>query len=117
MKIKKYVLGGIALVALAVGVQINQPTAHALKASWKTDHWITLRKKVRVIKMHNSYPLSDSFEVAAYTAKKGYHYKLYHWSTNYSWVFNSGHFNSGSKYTYMVDKTWNSSSWFRVGIH
>lgn len=117
MKLKSIALCGVALLSVGVGVQVHQPTAHALKSSWKTDHWVTLRKNVHVIKMYNSYPLSDSFEVSSYTAKKGYHYKLYHWSTNYSWVFNSGRFNTGSKYTYMVDKPWYSSSWFRVGIH
>lgn len=122
MKLQKSILVGIAALTLGATAFVAQPQqtdASSIYSAgnpfWGYGHWITLRRNVKVLKIHNSIPRAYSYEVASYVAKKGYHYKLEHWGTDYSWVLQSGRFNSGSHYTYVVSAR--GHSWFRFGIH
>lgn len=98
---------------LMVGIFLPSTPAKALSSYWKTAHWVTLTQDVTVDKVKSS---GGSY-VRSYTAKAGSHYKLNHWDVNYSWALASGRFKTNGKYTYTVDKPWNSSSWFKRGIH
>lgn len=109
---KKFVLSAIAVLSLGLGMQVNQPSAHALASYWHGAHWVTLRKNVRVYKINNY----TKHVVSKHIAHKGAHYKMNHWDVNYSWVLQSGRFNTGNKYTYTVKRAWNSASWFKMGI-
>lgn len=115
---KKYLkLTMVTILVATVLPLINTTTAHALAPFWKHTHWVTFTKNTHIVKMRNTMPMSSSYEVGSYTIKRGSHYKLDHWGVNYSWVLQSGKFNTNSKYTYVVDRNWNSSSWFKMGIH
>lgn len=110
----------LSIVVILISIilpSLKTTTAHALASYWKSPHWVTIKKDTTVLKIRNSYPISDRSVVNSYTIKRGSHYKLSHWDVNYSWVLQSGKFNTGSKYTYMVDRKWNSASWFKMGIH
>ena len=120
---------GVALAA-PVFYGANTVTTHASSVYstanpiWNRLPWITLRRNVKVLKVRNITPEYKSYSVGTFIAKKGYHYRLGHWGTNYSWTLESGRFNSHShayygnyKYTYVVSEKWNSHSWFRFGIH
>jgi len=116
MKMKKSLLITTGLLAMILPM-VHATTAHALASYWKSPHWVTITKDTDVLKIKNSNPMSSSPTVNSYTIKRGSHYKLSHWDVNYSWVLQSGKFNTGAKYTYMVDRKWNNASWFKMGIH
>ncbi|VDG31202.1 hypothetical protein [Lactobacillus brevis] [Lactiplantibacillus mudanjiangensis] len=104
----------ITTLSLFIAFQKPQP-AHALASYWKTSHWVTLKKDVTVYKLSNK-PWDK--KVATYKVKAGSHYKLSHWDVNYSWVLQSGKYNTnGGHYTYMVNKKYNDASWFKMGIY
>lgn len=113
MKLKKYVMFAVATLSLGTGLSLSQTNAHALASYWKSAHWVTLTQNVTVYKINNY----SKQIVKSYTAHSGSHYKMNHWDVNYSWVLQSGHFNTGNKYTYTVHRAWNSSSWFKMGTH
>ncbi|WP_373879751.1 hypothetical protein [Levilactobacillus brevis] len=116
MKIHKYLVLTVGVVVCVTSASLTID-AHAVADHWNKTHWVTMTKDVNVIKMKNTIPLANSYPVAYYTAKRGSHYKLDHWGTNYSWVFQSGKFNTNNKYTYTVDKRWNDTKWFKMEIH
>lgn len=111
MKPKKYVMLGLATLSLSAGLGLGQTNAHALASYWKSAHWVTLTQNVTVYKINNY----SKHVVKKYTAHSGSYYKMNHWDVNYSWVLQSGHFNTGNKYTYTVKRARNSASWFTFG--
>lgn len=122
MKIKKSIILGITALSLGTVGVISKPMAtqaisiyNATNPFWRHGHWVTLEKNVRILKIRNTYPRAYSYQVASYIAKRGSHYKLEHWGVDYSWVLQSGRFNSGSHYTYVVSAK--GHSWFKFGIH
>jgi len=107
----------IILMVLTIGsLSISTETASA-KSYWAHNHWVTLKRNVKVSKIKISYPLYKSHSVATYTAKKGSHYLVRHNSYNYGWLLYSGKFHSDSKYAYAVAANESDSSWFKMGIH
>lgn len=129
MKLKKMLLVGLASLSLGTVSVISKPMATQAisiynegNPIWRHPRWVTLTKSIKIIKLKNTIPIYKSYQVGILTAKRGYHYKLGHWGSNYSWTLESGKFNShtmsgNGKYAYMVDKKWNSHNWFRFGIH
>lgn len=117
MRLSKYVVLGITALSLGTGFAVSGTTAHALQSSWKNDHWVTITKTVTVDKYKITSPVADSYIVKSYTIKRGAHYKLSHWSTNFPWALQSGKYNSGARYTFVPDENYNDASWFKAGIH
>ncbi|WP_373879786.1 hypothetical protein [Levilactobacillus brevis] len=113
MKKHKIVVTGLLSLFLSIGIISMTTSANAAKSYWKSAHWVTFTKNVTVDKVKSS---GGSY-IKSYTIKAGSHYKLSHWDVNYSWALQSGKFNTNGKYTYIVDKPWNSSNWFKMGIH
>ena len=103
----------VAVVSMGTGMAFHQTTAHALASYWHHNHWVTIKKTVTVQKIKIADPIASSRAVRSYKLHRGAHYKLGHYDTNYSWVLNSGHFNSNSHYTYIVRRGWNNASWFK----
>lgn len=97
------------------GVTTISKTAQASAPFWRYGHWVTMTRDVKILKIKNVVPRAYSYSVATYTAPKGSHYKLEHWGTDFSWVLQSGRFNSNSYYTYVVSAK--GSNWFKVGTH
>ncbi|MCT2882631.1 hypothetical protein [Lentilactobacillus buchneri] len=110
---------------IGVGIALLQaPTSYAYsKYDSRNSIWsgngttVTFWKNVGITKMRNANPRSKSYPVQNYVVKKWSHYKLDHWGHTYSWVLQSGRFNSNSKYTYIVDKSDGDHSWFRFGYY
>lgn len=113
MNQKKIAMLLIAVVSLGTGLSFHQMTAHALADYWVHNHWVTIKKTVKVQKIKIVNPMYKSRAVKTYKIHRGTHYKLGHYSTNYPWVLNSGRFNSNSHYTYIVRRGWNDASWFK----
>lgn len=107
---------GLTVIGFSTGLSVKGVTAHALQNEWRTAHWVTLTKNVTVKKIHVVTPMYKSRSVKSYTAKRGEHYKMEHWGTDYSWVLQSGKFNSGGKYLYVVAASY-KGGWFKMGIH
>lgn len=80
---------------------------------WNKSPWVTMTKNVKIIKIKNVDPTYKSYSVKYLVAKKGSHYRMDHWGTDYSWVLQSGKFNSGHKYTYIVSE--HGHKWFKFG--
>ncbi|GAX05401.1 hypothetical protein IWT25_00705 [Secundilactobacillus pentosiphilus] len=116
MKIKHYVMLGLAIISLGTGLSVKGETAQAVQDEWRNAHWVTLTKNVTVEKIHVVEPMYKSRSVNSYTAKRGQHFKMEHWGTDYSWVLQSGRFNSGGKYLYVVDASY-KGGWFKMGTH
>ena len=131
MKIKNSLLLGAGVLTLGISASVVQPqssNAMSIYSSsnpfWNKLPWVTLGHNVKIIKIKNHVPEYKSYPVGTYTAKKGYHYRLGHWGSSYSWTLESGRFNSHSnsyystsRYTYVVAEKWNNHSWFRFGIN
>lgn len=109
MKIKRSVFLGIA--ALTLGV-VSSVKANA--SNWGYAHWVTIKKTTYVYKTKIVNPMSKSYTVAKYTMKPGYHVKVRQ-SWVFPWVAESGRFNSGKHYAYVVNRS--GHSWFKQGIH
>ncbi|MFD1422032.1 hypothetical protein [Lactiplantibacillus songbeiensis] len=112
-KVIKFISIILGMLLLFTILQKPQP-ADALASYWKTSHWVTLKKNVTVYKLSNT---DWGKRISTHTAKAGSHYKLSHWDINYSWVLQSGKYNTGNNYTYMINKKYNDASWFKMGIH
>lgn len=112
MKAHRFLAIGLAAISFGV-ITATASTASAAHITQGTSRWVTLKRNVTVYKYKIVTPIYKSRSVGTYTARKGAHYKLYHYGSNYEWVFDSGRFNSTSHYTYAVAET--GSSWFRLG--
>lgn len=116
LKLKSYVTIGLTALSLSLGLSIKSTTAHAIKDHWNSAHWVTVTKDEPVYKIKNQIPVASSYKVGSSTVKRGTHILLEHWGVDYSWVLQSGRFNSNSKYTYIVDASY-KGGWFKAGIH
>lgn len=104
----------IVILSALLFMLIGEPQHASAKGYWVHNHWVTLKKNVKVSKIKISYPLYKSHSVATYTAKKGSHYLVRHNSYNYGWLLYSGKFHSNAKYAYAVAVNENNSSWFKM---
>lgn len=113
---KAFIFGLTAVGLLGFGTTTvhAQSIYSAGNPFWRHSHWVTITKSVNVYKVRNVIPRYKSYAVASYTLKRGAHYKLDHWGIDYSWVLQSGKFNSGSKYTYPVIGV-RGHNWFIFG--
>lgn len=124
MTLKKALLLSIITPLMIIGfLTIYPTTSHAMSLYnpanpfWNHAHWVTLQQNVTVTKIRNTDPMSNRYRVATYSLKKGHHLKLFHSAVNVSWGLDSGKFNTNRTYTYAVNKSDNSHSWFKFGIH
>lgn len=114
MKTHKTITALLALFSFTTILAVSQ-NASASSIPIGHERWVTLTRNVKVYKYHLAIPMSDSYSVGSYTAKKGSHFKLQHSGVNFEWTFNSGRFNSNSYYVYAVSAK--GSNWFKMGIH
>lgn len=117
MKFKKSILLGTTALTFGLGFSsFNPGTENQVSASssFAYGRWVTLTKTTRISKVKLTNPMSNSYTVAHYTLRRGHHLKV-RTSWVFGWVAESGHFNSGSHYAYVIDR--NGHSWFRTGIH
>jgi len=111
-------IGLVSLVAigstfLSVGASASSLYSSSNKI-WRKAHWVTITKNnITVDKMKEVVPRYKSYPVAYYTLNRGDHVRLEHWGTDYSWVLQSGKYNSGTKYTYSVEAS--GHKWFVFG--
>lgn len=114
MSIKKSVILGIAALALGVSVSASSVSANHSFFYWEHPHWVTVTRASTIYKIHRTYPLSNSYVVKKYRVHRGHHLLVHH-AASYTWMVESGHFNSNSYYTYAVKRS--GYSWFKQGIH
>lgn len=118
MKIKNSILLGVA--ALTIGFSFesisNEPQTANVSASssFAYGRWVTLTKTTRVRTVKLGHPMSNSYTVGWHTLHRGHHIKIRE-SWVFGWVAESGRFNSGSRYAYVLCHQ--GKSWFRTGIH
>lgn len=112
MKTHKTITALLALFSFTTILAVSQ-NASASSIPIGHERWVTLTRNVKVYKYHLAIPMSDSYSVGSYTAKKGSHFKLQHSGVNFEWTFNSGRFNSNSYYVYAVSAK--ESNWFKIG--
>lgn len=117
MRLKKYVALVISAISLGAGLVVSETTAHALQNEWNSYHWVTITKNVTVNTFKITDPMYKSYIVNSHTIKRGSHYKLGHFGTNFAWALESGKYNSSSHYAFVPDKSANDASWFKAGIH
>ncbi|GHP12702.1 hypothetical protein YK48G_01270 [Lentilactobacillus fungorum] len=110
MKVKNSILLGITALSLGISVFITNVAA----ANWGYAHWVTIRRTTYVYKTKIEKPMSNSYTVAKYKMHPGYHVKVRQ-SWVFPWVAESGRFNSGTHYAYVIERS--GHSWFRQGIH
>uniref|UniRef100_UPI00403F8013 hypothetical protein n=1 Tax=Lentilactobacillus hilgardii TaxID=1588 RepID=UPI00403F8013 len=110
MNYKKTLILSISTLTLGLGTF----STTAFATNWGYAHWVTIRKKTYVYKTKIETPMSKSYTVAKYKMRPGYHVKVRQ-SWVFPWVAESGRFNSGSHYAYVIEKS--GHSWFRQGIH
>lgn len=116
MRLRSLAMLGITALSLGVGITVTEAKASAHSFFyWEHPHWVTLRKTMTIAKIKNVYPLYKSYKVEEWGAYRGYHLKIHH-VASYSWQIESGKFNSGYRYTYVVIGG-RGTSWFRQGIY
>lgn len=115
MNIKRRLLIGIAALVLAfLGTGSLSTSANHSFIYWAHPRWVTVRKASTIVKIKNVYPLYKSYVVKKYRVHRGHHLRIHH-VASYTWQVESGHFNSNTRYTYVVARS--GFSWFRPGIH
>ncbi len=80
---------------------------------WLRPHWVTVTKRVKIVKIKNTIPRVNSRAVKSYWVNRGHHLKVHH-GASYLWVVESGKFNTSGNYTYAVAA---NRGWFKAGIH
>lgn len=114
MKIRRIELLSLVLLpSLIIVFGIQTAQASSIPLGHKS--WVTLTRNITVYKVKRTFPLSSSYSVGTYKAKKGSHYRLLHSGVNFEWSLASGNFNSNSFYTYAILNK--GSRWFKLGIH
>lgn len=114
MKIKRILLLGVSSLTFGIGVSATAASANNNFFYWERPHWVTVTKASTIVKIKNGYPLYKSYQVKTYRVNRGHHLKIHH-AASYTWQVESGIFNSGSHYTYVVARS--GYNWFRQGIH
>ena len=116
MKIKRSILLGVAALTLGLGGYISTtPTPNVLaSSSFAYGQWVTITKTTRVRTVKLGHPMSSSHTVGWHTLYQGNHIKIRE-SWVFGWVGESGHFNSGAHYAYVLCHQ--GHSWFEQGIH
>lgn len=114
MKFKKLLLVGITALAFGVSISTTAVSANHDFIYWERPHWVTVTKTSTIYKIYRTYPLVNSYVVKKYRVYPGHHLRVHH-AASYSWMVESGHFNSNSYYTYAVKRL--GYSWFKQGIY
>ena len=116
MKISKLLCLGVATVAISSGVALPSTTASAHSYMyWCHPRWVTVNKTMTIAKIKNTQPLCNSYVVNKYNVHTGHHLIVHHMASH-SWVVESGKYNTGKHYTYVVLGGY-GTSWFKQGIH
>ncbi|WP_283678432.1 hypothetical protein [Lentilactobacillus sp. Marseille-Q4993] len=111
---KKWLIGvvtGVSMSALFV-ITGSSVSAHSYYY-WLRPHWVTVTKRVKIVKIKNTIPRVNSYAVKHTWVKRGHHLKVHH-GASYLWVVESGKFNTNGYYTYVVAA---NKGWFKAGIH
>ncbi|QBO35617.1 hypothetical protein EQG49_03650 [Periweissella cryptocerci] len=72
-------------------------------------YYVKLTKRVKVVKIRNTYPLANSYAVKTFYLKKGTKIKITQ-PASYNWV----RVVKPTKYTYAIDKPYTDTKWFKA---
>lgn len=114
MNTKKSLLLGITALTLGLSVSATAVSANHNFFYWEHPHWVTVTKASTIYKIKRVYPLANSYVVKKYRVHRGHHLLIHH-AASFTWMVESGHFNSNGYYTYSVGRS--GYSWFKQRIH
>lgn len=112
--LKVLLLSFALLFGLVIGMSATAASANNNFFYWERPHWVTVTRSSTIYKIKRTYPLVNSYVVKKYHVYYGHHLLIHH-AASYTWQVESGIFNSGSHYTYVVARS--GYNWFRQGIH
>ncbi|KRL95537.1 hypothetical protein ACUIJQ_08420 [Levilactobacillus hammesii] len=103
------VIGGLSAPSIASASSIYSSN----NSFWRKSRWVTFTKNVHVSKIKITHPSYKSYAVDSFTLKRGAHYKIDHFGSDYAWGLNSGRYTPTPKYSYIINNS--GHKWFVFG--